>query len=105
MSKYMLTYIGSPKSMTPEEGQEHMAEYKSWMASLGEALLSPANPIKNTHVIAPDGAAKQGSVSAMSGFSILSADNYEDALALAKSCPFLKVGGSLELSEMIEMSM
>jgi len=105
MPRYMISYLGSPKPMTPEEGQQHMAEYKNWMSSLGEALISPANPLKNTHVINSKGEENQGSETTMSGFSIVMADSYEDALVIVKSCPFLTVGGSLELSEIVDMSM
>ncbi|WP_455221752.1 YciI family protein [Kaarinaea lacus] len=39
----------------------------------------------------------------MSGFSIIKADSMEAALSIAKACPFLEIGGSLEVSEMMEM--
>ena len=41
----------------------------------------------------------------MSGFTIIEAESIESALSMAKSCPFLEIGGSLEVSELIEMSM
>jgi hypothetical protein len=31
-------------------------------------------------------------------------DSMKEALAAAQSCPFLEIGGALEVSEMIEMS-
>jgi hypothetical protein len=43
-------------------------------------------------------------MSAMSGMSIIRADSMEQALAAAKSCPFLEISGTLEVSEMIEMT-
>jgi hypothetical protein len=39
----------------------------------------------------------------MSGFTIIEADSLPDALSIAKACPFLDVGGSLEVSELIAM--
>ena len=39
----------------------------------------------------------------MSGFSIVKADSMAAALSIAQSCPFLEIGGSLEVSEMMEM--
>jgi hypothetical protein len=39
----------------------------------------------------------------MSGFTIIEADSMESALAIAKSCPFLEIGGSLEVSELMKM--
>jgi hypothetical protein len=40
----------------------------------------------------------------MSGLSILRLPTMEAALAAAQSCPFLEINGTLEVSEMIEMS-
>ncbi len=105
MPNYMISYLGSPKPMSPQEGQQHMAEYKQWMASLGESLLSPANPLKNTHVINSAGALSAGSATTMSGYSLIQAESYDAALLVVRDCPYLKVGGSLELSEIVEMSM
>jgi len=39
----------------------------------------------------------------MSGFTIIEAESMEAALLSAKACPFLDVGGSLEVSELIQM--
>ena len=39
----------------------------------------------------------------MSGFTIVEADSMEGALEMAGACPFLEVGGSLEVSELVQM--
>jgi hypothetical protein len=39
----------------------------------------------------------------MSGYTIIQADSMDAALSIAKACPFLEIGGSLEVSELIEM--
>jgi len=39
----------------------------------------------------------------MSGYTIIEADSMEAALSIAKDCPFLEMGGSLEVSELIQM--
>ena len=40
----------------------------------------------------------------MSGYTVVEANSIEDALVMAKACPFLDIGGSLEVSELIQMS-
>ena len=40
----------------------------------------------------------------MSGYTIVEADSLDAALEMAKTCPFLAIGGSLEVSEMIRMA-
>jgi len=39
----------------------------------------------------------------MSGFTIVEAGDMEQALTIARACPFLDVGGSLEVSELMQM--
>lgn len=103
MPQFIITYLGGNPPATPEEGKKHFAKYKEWLASLGEAVVSPANPIKNTHIVKPDGSADTGSSTAMSGYTIVKADSMEAALVMVKACPFLEIGGSLEVSELMQM--
>lgn len=80
-----------------------MAKYRSWLSSLGDAAVSPANPLRNTQTVNPDGSVTAGSQTSMSGYTIVEADSHDDAVAMAKACPFLEVGGSLEVSELMQM--
>ena len=105
MAKFMLVYLGGEQPSNPEEGKKHFEEYREWLQSLGDAVLSAANPLKDTHVITPDGKSQAGSSTMMSGFSVLEAPTIEAAVLMSESCPFLKIGGTLEVSEMIEMNM
>jgi hypothetical protein len=104
MAQYFITYLGGEKPSSPEEGQQHMSKYMAWLSSLGDSAVSPANPLKNTTTVNSDGTVTTGSTTAMSGFTIIEADSMESALQTAKACPFLDVGGSLEVSELIKMS-
>ena len=104
MPKYIFVYLGGELPESPEEGQKHFQRYQQWLDKLGSAVISPAIPFRDTHVIQPDGTVSPGSASAMSGLSIMRMDSLEDALAAARSCPFLEIKGTLEVSEMIEMS-
>lgn len=103
MSQYMITYLGGEHPSSPEEGQKHFAKYMEWLSDLGDAAVSPANPLKDTTTVNPDGSVTSGSTTTMSGFTVVEADSLDDALAMAKTCPFLDIGGSLEVSELVEM--
>lgn len=103
MTKYVITYLGGNQPSSPEEGKQHFAQYKEWLTSLGDSVVSPANPFKNTSTVHPDGTVSAGSTSSMSGYTIMEADSMDAALDIAKACPFLNIGGSLEVSELIQM--
>lgn len=104
MPQYIFVYLGGEYPSDPEVGQKHLEQYQQWMESLGNAVISPAVPFRNTHTVQADGSASQGSISAMSGLSIMRMGSMQEAIAAAQSCPFLDINGTLEVSEMIEMS-
>ena len=102
MAKYMITYLGGERPATPEAGQQHMAAYMAWLEALGDAAVSPANPLKGTCTVSPDRSVYRGGTG-MSGFTVVEAESLDAALEIAKTCPFLDIGGSLEVSELVAM--
>ena len=104
MPQYAIVYLGGNQPSSPEEGKQHFAKYKEWLTSLGDSAVSPANPFKDTSTVNPDGSVTAGSTTSMSGYTIIEADSMEAALSIAKACPFVDIGGSLEVSELIQMS-
>ena len=103
MPQYVIVYLGGDPPSSPEEGKQHMLKYMDWLSSLGDSAVSPANPLKNTSTINSDGSVTTGGTSTMSGYTIIDVDSMSAALSIAKACPFLDIGGSLEVSELIEM--
>ena len=104
MPQYIFVYIGGEQPSDPEEGQKHFVKYQEWLSSLNDSVISPAIPFKDTHTVHPNSTIEAGTTSAMSGLSILKLPSMDAALKVAQSCPFLEINGTLEVSEMIEMS-
>ena len=104
MTQYLITYLGGDQPSNPEEGKKHFEKYKQWLTSIAESVVSPANPLKNTHTVNSDGTHTAGGITSMSGYTIVEADSIEAALEIAKACPFLDINGSLEVSELVQMS-
>ena len=103
MAKFILSYLGGEQPSSPEEGKKHFEKYTQWLTLLGESVVIPTIPLKDTMTVSPDGTVTEGTTTSMSGYTILEADSMEEALAMAKSCPFLEIGGSLEVSEIMQM--
>ena len=80
-----------------------MAKYMEWLSALGESVVSPANPLKNTSTVNSDGIVTTGGTTTMSGYTIIDVHSMDEALSIAKDCPFLDIGGSLEVSEIMQM--
>jgi hypothetical protein len=104
MQQYIFIYLGGDYPDNPEDGKKHFEEYQGWLTALGDAVVSPAIPFKDTHTVHPEGKTEQGTTTLMSGMSILKFESMEAAIEAANACPFLKINGTLEVSEMIEMS-
>lgn len=103
MKQYVFVYLGGDHPSSQEEARLHHMKYVEWLSSLGDALVIPTIPLKDTNTVSSDRSVKEGSSSAMSGFSIIKADSMKAALSIAQACPFLEIGGSLEVSEMMQM--
>lgn len=103
MSDYIIAYHGGEKPASPEEGEAHMSKWKAWLAGLGDAVVNPGTPLKNTRIVSADGVSEGGGANAMTGFSVVSAASLDAALDMARSCPVLDIGGTLEVAEMMSL--
>jgi len=103
MSQFIISYLGGKKPSNPEEGKKNFTKFMEWLNSLGESAISPANPVKDKKVVNPDGTVTGGSLTKMSGFTIIETDSIGSAINIAKACPFLETGGSLKVSEIMKM--
>ena len=99
MPQYVIVYVGGDRPSSPEDGRQHFSKYMDRLSSLGDSAVSPANPPKNTRTVHPDGTVTTGGKTSMSGYTIMEVDSMEAALSIGKACPFLDIGGSLEVSE------
>lgn len=62
------------------------------------------NPLKNTTTVNPDSTITEGGSASMIGYTVIESESMEEALNTARACPFLDIGGTLEVSELIQMS-
>ena len=103
MPKFIIAYHGGNKPETNEAGAAQMAKWKAWVDDLGDACVNPGTPLGQSRIVSAVGVSDDGGPNAMSGFSVVMAADIDAALELAKRCPFLDIGGTLEVTEMLEM--
>jgi hypothetical protein len=99
MAKYLLVYRGGSQPTTPEEGAAVMSAWIAWFNQLGAAVVDGGNPIGPSTTIASDGKVTEGGAAGLTGYSILQADSLHEATVLAKGCPHLASGGTVEVYE------
>jgi len=71
MKQFVLVYLGGNQPSTEEEAQKHFEKYMGWLSSLGDSVVIPTIPLKDTNTVMSDGTVGEGGSSIMSGFSII----------------------------------
>ena len=79
-----------------------MTDWKSWMDSLGDALLDPGHPAGPSKTVNGKVVHDNGGANPLSGYTLIKTDNIDNALAMAKACPHC-THGSVEVAELIEI--
>lgn len=102
MAKYLLAYRGGGMPATPEEQAKVMDAWGVWFGRLGPAVADPGNPISQAKTINANGSVTGDGRSSLSGYSVISADTLDAAIALAKACPVLEDGATIEVCETFE---
>jgi len=104
MPKYLITYHGGERPSSKEEGEKHMSNFKQWIMNHGESIVEPANPLSQTKTMSESGVI-DGADFPMSGYSVIQTDDFDSAIALAKSCPHLNMkSAKLQVSEIGQMT-
>jgi hypothetical protein len=101
MANYLLAYKGGSMAQTDAEREAAMAAWGGWFGSLGQAVVDGGNPFGPSLSVASGGAVSEGTSSDLTGYSVLAADSLAAVAELAKSCPVLAAGGSVEIYETI----
>ena len=97
MAKYVFSFR-VPSDYAPN-GAETFAEWQAWFGGLGAALVDVGHAVVDYAAVGEVG----GSGSRMVGYSVVSAEDMDSALALAKGCPALQVGGGVEVGTVMEV--
>jgi hypothetical protein len=96
MPKYVFVYR-APKGYAPGQA-EAVDAWTQFGKSLEGRLVDFGNPVFESSIVGKcDGDTQLG------GYSFVTADDLESAVALAKGSPTLRIGGGVEVGEITEM--
>jgi hypothetical protein len=98
MANYLLLFHGGSMPETQEEGAKVMQAWTDWFGVLGDALVDGGNPASQSRTISASRSVSTDAVSP-SGYSIIRADSLDAAVELAKGCPVLDGGASVQVVE------
>jgi hypothetical protein len=97
---FVLVYKGGGDMATDEATrQQTMEAWGKWFGSLGDRVVDGGNPFGGSASVSSSGAVSNGAASGLTGYSIIKADDMQNATQSAKTCPILSAGGSIEVYE------
>ena len=99
MANYLLVFHGGSMPESQEEGAKVMQAWTDWFGVLGDKLVDAGNPVSQVRTIASNGSVSDGGTNPSTGYSVIKADSLDEAVALAKGCPVLQGGASVEVAE------
>ena len=94
MKKFIVLYYAPIDAMkqtedtTPEEQAKEMEGWMKWAQKCGDKLVDMGAPLMNGQQLSPDGQSKNSDKDIV-GYSILQAENMEEAKSLLKGHPHL----------------
>jgi hypothetical protein len=109
MSKFIFIYNGPSApmdQMTEEESAAGMAAWGAWMEKVGTAMVDGGAPFGAREAVSDDGSSTEPSQ--LQGYSVVEADSFDAAKALADGLPFMTEGKgrfTLEIFELLNMAM
>jgi len=95
MPTFVLSYR-SPAGYTPS--QESTAAWMAWFDAIGEQMVDRGKPVIDRSSL---GNCASDSTQ-LGGYTLISADDLESALAIAKGCPHLSRGGGVEVGQLTD---
>ena len=98
MGNYLLAYKGGGMAETDAERDAQMAAWGGWFGQLGDSIVDAGNPFASSASVGGDGTVGDAG-SGLTGYSVLRADSLIAATELAKGCPILGNGGSIDVYE------
>lgn len=98
-SDFIVTYHGGAEPSDQQAHQQLHERFGSWLETLQVPSGSSMVPVKDNKVLKADSILSNESRSSMVGYTIFQAGSLEEAIVIAKKCPHLETGGTVEVSE------
>ena len=105
MTNYVLVYTGGGMPESEDEQATVMAAWGAWYESMGAAIVDGGNPFGASKNVGSGGAVSDGPVSspAATGYTVISADSLDAAVAKVQSHPHVNHGGQVSVYETFQM--
>ncbi len=103
MAKYLFAYHGGGMKEGEEAQAAAMAAWGSWMGQHGAAFADGGAPTMMNMTVDGSGASDGGGANPVTGYALIEAEDMAAACAIAEGCPIIADGGSVEVSQTIDV--
>jgi hypothetical protein len=105
MPTYLITYHGGGgPPPTPEAQEQIAAAFGAWVASVGDAMVDPGAPLAASRSVSSSGSVDGPADGAIGGYTLLRAADLDAAAQLVENHPFISRGGTLQVSEAVDLA-
>ena len=101
MSNYVLTFRGRA-DRTPDADEE--AAWGQWFQELGSTVCDFGHRVGRVSALGSSGRETGTGRDVLTGYVVITANDLEAAVAVAKGCPGLAHGGGVEVGETVDVS-
>lgn len=113
MSEFTFLFRGRDTSSSPEQMQNAMEKWVGWFKDLVAKghIKDPGHPLEPTGkmVVGRNKSVNDGPFAeakdVIGGYTLIEAKDIDEAAELAKGCPILEVGGSVEVRPIQKLNM
>jgi hypothetical protein len=104
MANYVFAYSGGNGIATDEaERNAQMAKWGQWFEEMGAAIVDGGSPTGSAKTVGPGGSVSDGGSRGLTGYTVVTADSLDGAVALAQGCPILENGGAVDVYEALQV--
>jgi hypothetical protein len=117
MEKFMLIFHGQQmdeqmfQELSPEDFQAEIEKWNTWIGGIAgqgklvgtEGLLPAGKVLTEGGKMVTDGPYTEGK-EIVGGYMVLTADTFDEAIALSQGCPIFETGGKVEVRQIQKFS-
>lgn len=113
MKDFMFIFRGGldPSTASPQDMESNMQKWFAWVKDLqdrniyaaGEALLPTGKTVRKQNLVTDGPFAESKEI--VGGFFVVKANSLDEAIELAKDCPDLPLGGTVEVREVMKFDL
>jgi hypothetical protein len=90
---FLFSYRLRPEYSPPSA--DGIAAWNAWLESMGDNVVDRGNPVVETRTLG-----YSAGDSRLGGYTLVSADDLDSAVAMAERCPGLRIGAGIEIGEL-----